>query len=236
MSTESIVICTGAYTEHRSVLASPRWLRRYVQNRWLKLVAGIGVLTILLNCLAISFGRIQPHPSAASAIGLGLCDGVPCYKHLVPGKTSWAATTGRNIDARDGQSSLYRPVLSPSADGMWLDTIRIQMPPDAHVAVGDIVQIYGAPCRVDLSIYGNWSSIRSSIMLHYPHLDALVSTNLPYLSPDMPVSHVFLHSSVDDLSSLAHPCRLAVLNTVEASSSMRRPWYGFTSIHHYLVP
>lgn len=233
MSVQSIAIQSTSNPERVLLPPTARSARRYINYGWLRWIAGLGVVMLLLNCLAVGYARFQRSSNAAAAIGFGWCDGVPCYKNLVPGKTSWAATAGRNMDARDGQSSPYPPVLSPSTDGMWLDTISILFPPDSPVAVGDIVQLYGAPCRVDLSISGNWSSI----MLRYPHLDALVSTNQRYLSPDTPVDQISLSGAGDNLvDPSSNPCRLDVLNTIEASGSARRPWHGFMSIHHYLVP
>jgi hypothetical protein len=231
MSTKSAVICTSALHKYRSVRPSSCLWRRYVQQRWLKLIVGIGVLMILLNCLAIGYGRMQRLPNAASAIGLSLCGDSPCYKHLVPGRTRWAAALAQYKDTFDDPTYPYHPVMSPSLDGKRLATIAIALDPAANVTAGDIVQLYGVPCRVDIFTSG------TSMMLTYPSLEVQLNLTRRYFNPDTPVYRVFLYGSGDDaFDTQANPCSLDVLNSIQAATSVRRSWRGYTSIHHYLFP
>jgi hypothetical protein len=232
MSIESAVVHTSTYRENRPIPTLTSCWSTFALYRWLKAIAGVGILTILLNCLAIGYGRLEPLPNGASAIGLGLCDDRPCLKSLIPGRTPWTAELAHLDTLPADPFYSYQLSLFPSLDRKWLATLGIRLSSSTTVTVGDIVQLYGVPCRVDMFDFGR------SMILSYPLLDAQINLMQDRLAPDTPVYYVSLRGSADELfHAQFNPCSLELSNTFEIANILRRlPWRGFTSINRYLFP
>jgi hypothetical protein len=179
----------------------------------------------------IACRHIFAPPNAASAIGLTWCKHIPCYQAFVPGQTRWTPQLAEFSRQLQAHPDLYHLSLRPSLDGNILDTLVISLPISAHMTAGDIVQLYGVPCRVHILGYWNWTSL----ILAYPHLEAVVPLAQQSITPDTPVAQVVLYGSGSDpLLLKSNPCELAGLNTLQRATIVHRPWLGFTSIQHYL--
>ncbi len=210
--------------------------RKKVWHLWLKIILGIGITGFILCCLAIGFGRIHSIPSsAATSFGLDRCDDVPCFRGLIPGKTSWSnalATTGNPpvIGLDRGHPIMS---LAQSTDHALLDAISIDVPPDTTITVSDVINLYGVPCQIYL--YSRSPTTPNVITLRYPGLCVQTGIIEERLTPDSPIRHLYYLTSLAPRQGSAVPCG----NDLTSSSSAMvmsgwRPWRGFASLQRYL--
>ncbi|MCC7450864.1 MAG: hypothetical protein IT324_25845 [Anaerolineae bacterium] len=202
-------------------------------NRLLKYLAGLLVITLLLSYLAVVYGRVHTWLDAALEVGLGWCEGTPCYQNLVPGQTSWSKELIARNMLQTQPDAAYRPVLFPSFDREMLETIFLPLPADTSLTAGDIVQLYGIPCHVDIDFYGK----SAQFTLAYPRLRAQLDTEVERLHTDTRVHYLFLSSPTSYSPGLtSDPCAPHVISsTVARTPTVRRPWHGFTTLYYYLT-
>lgn len=182
-------------------------------------IAGWGICALL--CLVMAFG-IRMHPIPAFISGLDLCEGMPCYLNILPGKTSWE--DGQRIVAsfpevqRFGASNYANLpdfygtlMLIPNQDNL---TQEITLsPPDNATSIGSAILQLGAPCAaIRLG--------RDDIGVIYPGISIITHMskvgNYFLLKPTSPVTHAILSGQVKACSDIA-------LDTTQADFR----WHGF---------
>lgn len=177
--------------------------------------------TALIVILLIT--RSSPRPNPAVIFGLALCGDVACFRGLIPGVTTW--TEARSVfnhrteivfDPPDGRIRLFR-----SPDNETLERIRIRLPEDGSLWIGDVIEVFGQPCgiRVDTSSF--------ALTLQYLNARFVSQRNQPAVRPDTSIVHVEITSVPDTLSCIRAP-------GVEQSLNGDRHWLGFASIERYL--
>jgi hypothetical protein len=203
-------------------------------------------LALALGCAAmIAYGSGRPAGNNASELGLGMRQGVACFRGIVPGQTSWENATAA-LRAMD-EDSVQQPSASPldqsqpsltghnssqeiifyaSQDGQKLAAIFIRLRPGNPVMVGDILTLYGIPTCVDTFYLGV-----GVLLLHYPNLGVLVRFKGTHFTPATPVSSIVLGHIRDDAPA---PCNLQHVEGETAVS--QRPWAGFAFIKTLVRP
>jgi len=190
-------------------------------------------LCLTCTCLfitgAFAYSHIRVEPNAASQFGLMYCSGVPCFRGLVVGKTTWREA----VNALGGQSTIVelpyygKVTLLPSTDGQSLTSILIDHPGDQAATIGEILMHYGVPSCVEFNIHSNL------LIFHYRKLEIGTSFVDDHIAPMTRVSLIILWNSPEDFS-LCKSIGQNILGTSYMQIAVRS-WQGFTSRQHYLM-
>src|SRR5262249_22091672 len=123
---------------------SPLW--RFVFSLWL-------IITFFYAAVVV-FSRGSAQEDRLARLGLRRCSDLPCLHGVIPGQTSWTDA----LAAFNGQAALTddplfdKITLFRSSNGLSLEAILIELPPDHPVPLGEIIAYYGTPSCV--FIYG----------------------------------------------------------------------------------
>src|SRR5262245_10721046 len=193
---------TLSFARHLSAHIEPLRQQQSPKKLWsLGLIAILGMMTaaFVLCCLATGFGRLRSKPTAAATYGLNQCDAVPCFRGLIPGKTTWSTAT-QMIDAASSTSSGHSTiVLGQSADHARLDTISIEVPSETTIIVADVLNLYGVPCQTYL--YSRALMTWNTISLSYTGLRVQTDIVDERLNLDTPIRHLFYSASAGPVSA-----------------------------------
>ena len=179
-----------------------------------KLIQAAISISIVLSLLAIAMilvGHDQSEPQLFKV--LHLCDGMPCYLEVAPGKTTWdsaltiyedapgmAFDPNTNIAANppgyNGSNILLDVEQgSPIVGGIVLD-IR-----STDVSVGSLVLQFGSPCSVNVDELPN-----TQILMYDSGMEVLVFTSdldAGFLKPTTPVFKINLFGNLTSCSPLS---------------------------------
>lgn len=193
--------------------------------RFLALVINLWLVIAVLSLASVHYARTSSTPGPASAMGLARCDTSPCFNGSIPSRTRWTPELATNTDG----NADYHFSVSLRDDGL-LQTIEFAFPESMKVVVGDLVKLYGSPCRVAIHLLQQ----PRTLVLHYPGLQARIKLDSDRLSPDAPVHYLIMLSNQSSVSTplQAQPCTRHHLDSTGAT--VWRPWLGFTSLRHYL--
>jgi hypothetical protein len=167
-------------------------------------VWGIGALMCLVMALGI---RTQPIPAFIS--GISLCEGIPCYLNILPGKTGWQEAQSMlatfpeirkfGVSNYSNLPDFYGTLMViPNQDNLTQELAL--SPPNNLTSIGSAVLQFGAPCvAVRLG--------RDDIGLIYPGI-AVVTRMGKFgsyfvLRPTSPVKNVILSTQVGACSDIA---------------------------------
>src|SRR5262249_38677299 len=150
------------------------------------------------------------------------------FRDAIPGQTGWSTILAMSDDQGvfPLDPILGKILLVPSADERSLDYVYINLSRAAHVTVGQIVAMYGIPCR--LSIYPR----TPILVLHYPLLHVQVTLPEARLSLDSAVSEIILGDTYFRAMSPSDSCKSIATSSQE--DPVQRPWRGFASMQRYL--
>lgn len=223
MSTQTISIRSDSDKWHRFTTSIAIHSRISAQHRLLIYVVELWLTILLLVGLVIGGAHLLSNTTAAATFGLARCDGIPCFRGLVPGRTAWATI----IPAYTDETTIYDPtntslMMSRSADGVSLGAIYIRLYPHERVLIGEIVALYGTPCQVAINPeYGY-------LTLDYPLLHIEAHFERDRLNPDTPVQHITFRDPAAAESACHNP------TPAPNGHDRQRSWRGFTSIQRYL--
>jgi hypothetical protein len=205
-----------------------------VWQRLLKGVAGMWMALVILSYIAVGYRQIRTMPDTASTLGLTRCGDSPCFRDLIPGQTLWSDDLPRRVTALDNalDPSHQNIALAPSYNGRRLGTISLLLPFSTGIRAGDVVRLYGSPCRVDIYSYARGGIV----VLQYPDLYVQLDIIDSRLSPDTLVHFLFLrHPNADPPERKSDPCAFTLSNLETAQRALvPRPWLGFISLRSYL--
>jgi hypothetical protein len=192
----------------------------------------LGVVTVSL-CVALAVlcsaaivrRRMLMEPDQLQKLGLGSCQGVPCFYGLMPGKTSWIETQNSivkrfNVNAYDpcfgfGTDDLQSEVCSYAADDKLLGAIELIPTPGqipGQISLGALVKQYGSPCLIYTYDDSAW------IVVNFPQLSVSFVSNDGYLELDTNIPHLDLFAP--QLTDTCAP-------ETRSNSKLWR-WRGFT--------
>src|SRR5579859_1776543 len=151
-------------------------------TRFNLLVVVLMVGLFLLVGSTIAYGRTNPGPNPLKELGFDLCDGNPCWQGIAPGVTDWSTARSimRPLGGEEKDNIVAHLRLSgTSADGeseVTASKLReedsvtlITLDEATHSTLGDIMALYGTPCRVD------WVYDRESVLeVFIPHMVLIV--------------------------------------------------------------
>src|SRR5215813_2075703 len=194
------------------------------------LVVGLSVLITAMKVL----GQIISAPNQAQILGFGLCSGQPCFSGIIPELTPYS-NVQRLVGRRPIRSEpIMRLIVSLDgadvavighADAETVQTIQatlltLQAPPQA----GDVIDVYGPPCRIDFSTLHTVQSAQgiATINLIYPTLIALTQPLNDRLEMTSPVLMINIGAQSGDW------CQ-----SVTTGSELS--WSGFRSLRRYAM-
>jgi hypothetical protein len=202
------------------------------------------VLAVLCSA-AIARGRAEVgEPDELQMLGLGVCESVPCFYGLIPGRTAWSEARKVFLErsSNKAQSSPrsiaigYDTTLTAasnayaSSDGMKLGHV------DIHVInnygnhnlpfIAPFIARYGPPCRVVTQKDANGKAV---ITLAYALLSIHVSPINGRLSPTSKVIQVLLDYQESQESNVCDKRAIWPREWVVTS------WRGFTN-YEILIP
>ncbi len=168
-----------------------------------------------------------------SSIGLTRCADVPCLRSLVPGQTLWFANLPRVVADLDNALDPGHQNISlvPSEDGSHIEAVEIILPGSQGVRAGDIVLLYGPPCRVDI----RYSPKGANVVFQYPGLYAQLDIGGWQLNPDTRIHFIILRRLANQPPyPKSDPCAFGSSRSgVGVRSTLgyaQRSWRGFTSL------
>lgn len=148
----------------------------------LKRLLRITLLSTLIWCVLI-VSALLPHraeqlQTSLQALGFDLCDGVPCFQGILPGKTTWDEMT--EIASRSTYTQTVFNARSvvlrlPDGDLTYSRALTDRLLPGftyigrfapVGMRLGDFVRLYGSPCRVQPTDFatGQFVSVMFSSM------------------------------------------------------------------------
>jgi hypothetical protein len=172
---------------------------------------------VLLLC-AVLVGRARTEPAPKIIDGLGVCQGMPCYMGVIPGRTTLK-------EARVMMPNLSVLEDHGRADGSYQGTHVTLNFGDAHrishikitfahpPTIATLLMLYGPPCKIRVYQYGLGLSVE------YPALYATLDEKPP--APQSEITQIILSESY--LSRCA-------INKAEGEV----PWLGLASVRRYL--
>lgn len=194
-----------------------------------RLILGLCALLVLTCLVLIVYSRLLLSTDERAPSGFLDCAGVPCFRALTPGQTSWAealaAFDGRSIIV--GDTAYAKIALFPSADGNMLAAILLDQPLDRSITVGMMMLRYGTPACVN--VYQN----PGTLTLHFGSVHVLTRLVNNNFSAFTRVLAIVLGNPDDDSEPASHGCNLT-LPDGQGKQRSQRPWRGFASIEHYL--
>jgi len=198
---------------------------------------GVLILVLMLTSMALVggamlYGRTHPKFNGLRVLGFNVCEGQPCYKGITPGRTSWDVASWI---AKPVASKVYSGeiVLGDAVTSDWeVGIVQGQSAPDLvggigmylrlanhFVYAGQIIDMYGVPCRV-------MASEPSKIWLLYPSMYAqVVDRNLSLISP---VYDITLLNPLEDSSAIFGSCGLCG-DPKSNNSWCNARWRGFAN-------
>jgi hypothetical protein len=198
----------------------------------------LGLLLMLGLLIAAVVGIAQQDrtPTLLQRIGYDLCDERPCFRdvrlgmpvteasNLLQNKNRTNFPTGWNIDIGEGNLPTVR--LISTDDNIVTSIFTITYGESLDIRVGDVMLMYGVPCRIGRMRDGN-SNI-DQFLLVYPTMSVVVKSAI--VQPQFPAPIVTIHpnSRIDNLSieisSVMGDCVTAPFGF----------WKGFASSETYL--
>ncbi len=190
-------------------------------------------LCLTCTCLfitgAFAYSHIRVETNTTSRLGLKYCSGLPCFRGLVVGKTTWreAVNALGGNSTTDGLPYYGKVTLLPSPDRRSLISILIEHPGEQAATIGGILMQYGAPSCVELYMRSNL------LIFHYRMVEIVTSFVDDHIAPITPVSDIILLYSPED-SFLCKSIGQNIMDTSYMPLAVRS-WQGFTSRQHYLM-
>lgn len=172
----------------------------------LVLIAVVGV---------VAYTRVNP-VAAQSVHDLDACAGLPCYRGITPGVTTWDQAMhmfdGRvviQIDPPEWEIHLFQ-----SANEETVGRVVVRLSSSDSLTLGDVVALFGAPCGVEYA-----AKARSALIL-YPRLVVKVAVTESRLMITAPVQQLWLRVADATMSC-------AGLHQNSDTISVRMAWRGF---------
>ncbi|HVO71084.1 MAG TPA: hypothetical protein VMT24_13620 [Aggregatilineaceae bacterium] len=200
------------------------------------LVRHLGMLVIAVAVTAASaYDRISPRPDAIAALGLGRCQGLPCFRGITPGLTSWSEAQaalapvqgsrvfGTQITVRLGTNG--SGFLAHSRIRNTVGIVYLVFPSDARITAGDLIQRYGTPCGISFRIY----PASSTLSLNFPWFVATATIVDRGLTVATPIQTISFRDPADTTRQPTGACPW-----VQDIFFTNRPWQGFASTSRYL--
>lgn len=200
-----------------------------------RLLRSVALLTAVLAGIcaaAVSVGRAQPHADDARADWLRVCDGLPCFAGLTPGRSAWADVgaaldgwtqeIGTDKQAAFSAESSEEVLLFRSLDQVTVGRVQVMLrqPLDGRW----LLARYGAPCGVSFYYYQ-----AGLLTLRYPALLANVQMNPSgHLNTVMQVVSVQFHDPAFKMPMQPDVC---VDNITDGARNHR--WRGFAPLWYY---
>jgi hypothetical protein len=223
----------AAGTKHR-VYSITCTYKFYLSQRPLWLMAiGLSATTILM-CATMVLALSHSERRILQKLSLGLCEGVPCFVGIVPGRTSWAsagalAVAGwRHWTDADGSNLIFKPdaMNSPihlyqSATGDTVGTISINPLRDS-LAIGEIINAYGPPSCVH-----RFGPPINLVVFHYPSLQVLVDFTGHHLSPVSMVRSILLVGANQQQGGSCNTMRYGE----GGNGDLPQPWNNFADLN-----
>jgi hypothetical protein len=177
----------------------------------------------------------QDEVNKLAGFGIGVCAGMPCYRGIVPGQTSWddvrTYLDGAKIAVDDGSTiavtladRIELELYQDAGDPPIVETIRVSdytvvdMMPTDFPSLGHFLRMYGTPCLVIVDASDPARVHVSQLM--YPTLALSLSSTEPFL-PSARVRSAWIFSTNPDLC------------TNEFNKAAGLSWAGFATPTRY---
>lgn len=195
--------------------------------RFARHVIAIWVVAILLLGAVLLYSRLSSPPNDLEALGLGLCDGQPCFMGIIPGVSTWEDVTPilKRFDDLDTYGlfasgrlkDIYINITSSTSRIITsVEFVPVMNNGNLGVSLRAIMQGLGAPCVVGF--------LREN---SHPRLI------FPAMSADVLLDRARLTDAALADYLLIIPKNDAVQRCTNTSMSLIR-WKGFAALGHYL--
>ena len=223
MSTQTISIRSESDRRHKLAASVAIHANISAPHRLLISIVALWLTVLCLVGLAVGAANRLPKTTGAATFGLARCDGVPCFRGLVPGRTAWATINPAYAD----EPTIYDPtntgiIMTRSTDGLSLSAIYINLYPHERVLMGEIMALYGTPCRMAFDPQYGYLTVA------YPLLHIEAHFEGERLNPDTPIQHITFRDPAAADSACHTP------TPAPNGNDLPRSWRGFTSMQHYL--
>jgi hypothetical protein len=168
------------------------------------LLMGIG----LLLTAVVGIAQQDRTPSLLQRAGYGICEERPCFRdvrlgmplteagNLLKSKNRTNFPAGWNIDIGEGNLPMVRLI---SADDSLITSIfTVTYGESLDIRVGDVMLMYGAPCRIGRMRDGN-SNI-DQFLLVYPTMAVVIKSAIVQVQSPAPIVTIHPNSRIDNLS------------------------------------
>jgi hypothetical protein len=201
----------------------------------------IAVLTAPAG-VARLIGVARPVQDPVLSFGLAHCvDGLPCFRDVTPGRTSWSEAQAAFASLGDTEISspmtftMRGPyghvVYSRSLDQTAVGVIFIDVPVETRLPLGEFIEEYGPPCEIGIKTYRAYYSFT----LYYPQLYAELQT-ADGLTMNASLRQIGFYDPASLSGLMKDTCpHEDPLMAYFDRPSFYSPWKGFASISHYLA-
>jgi hypothetical protein len=211
-------------------------------------VISLCVVLVVLCSAAVARGRaLVGKPDELQVLGLNLCNGIPCFFGLTPGRAAWSETKKSLISQPNAEitapcvkirigSDLRKEALvcTSQFDETIVGSIKIEHSQlhSIDLSIATIIQHFGAPCFVVVENGMNkLTSSSKRLFLNYPQMEVNVIAIGGRLGAETQVFEVLLYS--DDPDPVRNGCRLPDRSDL-VSGYTATLWQGLTRLEHYL--
>jgi hypothetical protein len=198
----------------------------------LKVSLSLWLTTAAAGLIVMSSSQIHYERDVLAKHGLALCDGMPCFRGIVPDQTSWE----QGLAPFNGQAAIFsdpfyrRITLLPSEDGEKVSAVSLDNPFDPSFTIGTVVDTFGRPSCVDTYVYQH----SGTLILHYPGLHIVAQFTNNHFNAFTQATSIVLRDPLPFSSSPEAVCSL--LNADDSDGRFSQyPWKGFAYIHDYAL-
>jgi hypothetical protein len=198
----------------------------------LKVSLGLWLTTAAAGLIVMNSSQAFSDRDFLTRQGLALCDGIPCFRGIVPEQTSWE----QGLAVFNGQAAIFndpffrRITLLPSEDGQKVDTVSLDSPLDPAFTIGTLVDTFGTPSCVDTYVYDH----SGTLILHYPGLHIVAHFTNNHFNAYTSANTIVLRDPPTIPGQPIAAC--SALNSDNNRSRFSQlPWKGFAYIHDYVI-
>lgn len=197
----------------------------------LRVIAVLLVMVAIPTGLTIAASRAVPPATTFHRIGFDLCDGLPCFRGVVPGHSAWQEALILTAD-HSGDHSAEMPLVTGKltfyrhATRPLVYSFGYLVPSSARtpLTLADLVRAVGPPCRVQFGM--EW---KTQALLIFQFGWAITTSVDGRLSMD---------SRVTDFTFTAPDYLLDIYPETNGcpglgAGQLRSAWRGFATLSHY---
>jgi hypothetical protein len=165
---------------------------------WLmRRMLGVYLLLLLISAGVIGVARLNRAATALERIGFALCEGQPCFMGIKPG-SSWQeaerhlaailvtapGSEGLNVRISEANIALMRIISTDQRDAVeMILPVHERAGIPLELTLGDVLLLYGAPCRAGRMVDVGSVTMRDRFVLVYPSM-VIMSTAAVWQAQD----------------------------------------------------